>query len=143
MEGQDPSAVKEIWERLAATEMRLQMMSDLIKLKVGLADIEEFNLTLSDNLKNKPSDKVTEMQNARLVKATMSVKLKDEQTTRSKLLRERNLARTKLMKELGRNSKRYRSRIRELRQAAASVKVEYRNIYTEKMHNLKLKYRDT
>ena len=133
MEGQDPSAVKEIWESLATTEMRLQMMSELVKLNLGLADIEEFNINLTDNLKNKPSEKVTEMQNQRLIKATMSVKIKDEQTTRSKLIRKRNIARTNLMRELGRNSKKYRRRIRELRKAATDIKVGYRELYTEKM----------
>ena len=78
MEGMDSSAMKKTWEDLAATEMRLQLMSELLKLNVGLADIEEFNLDLKGNLKNKPSEKVNEMQNMRIVKATMSVKIHDE-----------------------------------------------------------------
>ena len=46
-----------IWEDLAATEMRLEMMSELIRIKVGFADIEEFNLGLKGNLKNLNSSK--------------------------------------------------------------------------------------
>ena len=52
MEGQDLSARSEIWEELAVTEMRLQLMSKLIQIKVGFADVEEFNLGLKGNLKN-------------------------------------------------------------------------------------------
>ena len=49
MEGMDLSAMKRTWEDLAETEMRLQLMSELLKLNVGLADVEEFNLNLKGN----------------------------------------------------------------------------------------------
>ena len=62
VEGQDLSAMPEIWEELARTEMRLQLMSDLIQIKVGFADVEEFNLDLKGNLKNPISGKIDEMQ---------------------------------------------------------------------------------
>ena len=54
MEGTDLSAMKKTWDDLAATEMRLQLMSELVKFKVGLADVEEFNLNLK-NLNTIPS----------------------------------------------------------------------------------------
>ena len=49
MEGKVLSAEVELWEELATTEERLHLMSELIKIKVGLADIEEFNLGLKGN----------------------------------------------------------------------------------------------
>ena len=51
MEGPDTSMMTKTWEDLAATEMRLQLMSELGKYSVGLADIEEFNLDLKSNKK--------------------------------------------------------------------------------------------
>ena len=63
----DLSVMKKTWEDLAATEMRLQLMSELVKLSVGLADVEEVNLDLKGNLTNLPSDKVSEVQNSKLV----------------------------------------------------------------------------
>ena len=143
MEGMDISAMKRTWEDLAATEMRLQLMSELVKLNVGLADVEEFNLNLKGNLKNLPSDKVSEMQNTKLVKATMDIKIQDENVTRTKLVRTRNISRTKLMRELGRNSKKYRTVIRGLRQAAWDKKASYKTIYEEKLIHLRGKYRET
>ena len=98
--------------------MHLQLMSELVKLSVGLADVEEVNLDLKGNLTNLPSDKVSEVQNLKLVKATMEIKMHDENVTRTKLVRTRNISRTKLMRELGRNTKKYRTVIRGLRQAA-------------------------
>ena len=41
MEGTVLSAMPEIWEELARTEMRLQLMRELIQIKVGFADIKE------------------------------------------------------------------------------------------------------
>ena len=68
MEGQDLSVMTKIWEDLAATDMRLEMMSELIRIKVGFADIEEFNLGLKGNLKNLTSTKISEMQDKKIVK---------------------------------------------------------------------------
>ena len=83
------------------------------------------------------------MQNMRIVKATMSVKIHDEQTTRTKLIRTRNVTRTKLMGVLGRNTKRYRTVIRGLRLSAREVKATYKAKYEEKMEHLRFKYRET
>ena len=143
MEGLDPSVMQKTWEDLAATEMRLQLMSELIHFNVGLADIEEFNLDLKDNLKNMPSEKAKEKQNMRLVKAAMSVKIHDEQTTRTKLIRERNIMRTKLMRQLGKNTRKYKTVIRNLRKAARDTKAIYKTIYDAKLPHLRLKYRET
>ena len=49
MEGPDLSVMKKTWEELAATEMRLQLMSELLKYSVGLADVENFNFDLQDH----------------------------------------------------------------------------------------------
>ena len=78
------------------------------------------------------------MQNMRLVKASMSIKIHDEQVTRSKLIRTRNVTRTKLMRELGRNTKKYRTVIKGLRQAARDVKTSYKTAYEDKMVQLEV-----
>ena len=110
---------------------------------MGLADIEEFNLDLKGNLTNIPSVKTDEMLNMKLVRAAMSVKIKDEQTTRGKLVRKRNKARSGLMKLHGRNTKKYRTAIRGLRKAAQDIKIPLKKLYDEKIPHLKAKYRET
>ena len=124
MEGKDLSARKELWESLAATESRLQLMTSLMGIKVGLADVEEFNLGLKSNLKNVNSEKTNELQDQRIVKVSMEVKIRDEITTKNKLMRKRNRARSEMQKMLGKNSKVYRREIRRLRDAARQVKEE-------------------
>ena len=96
MVGMDLSAMTETWEELAATEMRLQLMSELLKIKVGFADVEEFNLGLKGNLKNQNSNKINEMQDKKIVMVAMEIKMRDEQTTKSKLMRARNKKRAEL-----------------------------------------------
>ena len=86
----------ETWEELAATEMRLQLMSELLKIKVGFADVEEFNLGLKGNLRNKNLNKINEMQDKKIVMVAMEIKMRDEQTTKSKLMRARNKKRAEL-----------------------------------------------
>ena len=142
MEGQDLSAMTKIWEDLAATEMRLEMMSEPIRIKVGFADIEEFNLGLKGNLKNLNSSKISEMQDRKIVKVAMEVKMRDEQVTKRKLIRARNKARTETSKLLGQNTKTYRTRIRGFRDAALARKLEYRDKYSKKIEHLKFKYRE-
>ena len=57
-EGTDLSAMPDIWEDLARTETLLQLMKELTKIKVGFADVEEFNLGLRGNLKNLNSENI-------------------------------------------------------------------------------------
>ena len=118
MEGQDLSAEMEIWEGLAVTEMRLQLMSTLIKLKVGFADVEEFNLGLRGSLKNPEHQGLTNLQEKKVVTAAMGVKLRDEQVTKSKLMKSREEARREIANKFKKNSKTYRTIIRKLRTAA-------------------------
>ena len=134
--------MEEIWKALARTEMLLQLMTQLVKLKVGFAEVEEFNLGIKGNLKNPMSEKISEMQDSKIVKAAMEVKMRDEQVTKRKLIRARNKARAELSRSLGRNSKRYRTQIRCFQDRARKEKVETRIKYTEKLEHLKRKYRE-
>ena len=118
------------------------MMSELIRIKVGFADIEEFNLGLKWNLKNLTSTKISEMQDKKIVKVTMEVKMCVEPVTKRKRIRARNKARSDTSKLLGMNSKTYRTTIRGFRDAALARKVEYRDKYDKKLEHLKFKYRE-
>ena len=142
MEGQDLSAESEIWTELAVTEMRLELMSKLMKIKVGFADIEEFNLGLKGNLKNPQNPKIKELQESKVVRASMEVKMRDEQIEKRKKMKSREDARRRLGKMLGKNSNKYRSRIKRLRKEALEKKAEYRKWYDKKLEHLRFKYRE-
>ena len=142
MEGPDLSAMVELWEDLATTEMRLHLMTELLNTKVGLADIEEFNLGLKGNLKNKIDAKYCEIQESKIIKAALKVKMHDEQITMRKLIRQRNKARSTVSDMMGKNSKRYRATIKRFRDAALAKKAEMREGYQHKVRDLKFKYRE-
>ena len=142
MEGPDLSAMVDLWEDLATTEMRLHLMTELLNTKVGLADIEEFNLGLKGNLKNKIDAKYCEIQESKIIKAALKVKMHDEQITMRKLIRQRNKARSTVSDMMGKNSKRYRATIKRFRDAALAKKAEMREGYQHKVRDLKFKYRE-
>ena len=72
----------------------------------------------------------------------MKVKMHDKLITKRKLMRSRNKARQALSEILGKKSKRYRSAIKSLRDAAFDKKREYKELYITKLEHLKLKYRE-
>ena len=43
---------KDVWKALAASESRLHLMTELGKIKVGFADLEEFCLGLSSKYRS-------------------------------------------------------------------------------------------
>ena len=83
----DLSAKQELWEKLAGIEMRLQLMSKLIKINVGFADVEEFNLGLRSTLKN--PEKLGEKQDRKTVRVAMEGKMHDELIEKRKSMRDR------------------------------------------------------
>ena len=141
MEGLDLSAMSKTWQDLAASEMRLHLMTELSKLKVGLAEVEEFNKVLKLNLRCEES--YSEVQQVKFVKTTMSIKLRDEQKTNQKLITERNKERRKLAEIFGLNTKPYRAKIKIFQEEARVVKSEVRAKYRDKIEHLQLKYRET
>ena len=68
--------------------------------------------------------------------------MRDEQVTKRKLIRARNKAREELAKILGKNTKRYRTRIRGFQERARQVKAEAKEKYKNKLEHLKFKYRE-
>ena len=141
MEGLDLSAMSKTWQDLAASEMRLHLMTELSKLKIGLAEVEEFNKVLKLNLRCEES--YSEVQQVKFVKTTMSIKLRDEQKTNQKLITERNKKRRKLAEIFGLNTKPYRAKIKIFQEEARVVKSEVRAKYRDKIEHLQLKYRET
>ena len=141
MEGLDLSAMSKTWQELAASEMRLHLMTELNKAKVGLAEVEEFNCVLKINLRCEES--YSEAEQVKFVRNTMMIKLRDERKTNQKLISKRNQDRRKLAEIFGLNSKPYRAKIKIFQDEARAVKSEIRTKYKDKIEHLQLKYRET
>ena len=120
-------------------------MMELVKIKVGFPDIEEFCLeleskyrsTATGSLKDK-GDKSPEWQ---IVKVCMNLKLVDERKTNSELVSLRYNLRKKLENALGKNSRKARNRIKNLRCEAARRKKQVMTKNEEKLTHLRKKFR--
>ena len=141
MEGQELRDAKKLWEDVAANESRMHLMVELSKVKVGLADVEEFCLDLGDKCRedSRSNGKVE----WRVVKAAMDSKLVDARRIDKNLKSEQNLARRKIYKNTGDDTRKSKKIIRILKNAARDKKKELKKKFKKKVEHLKQKYRQT
>ena len=116
MEGQDLRDAKKLWEKVAANESRMHLMVELLKYKVGLADVEEFCLDLGDKCRAE-SRSIGKVE-WRVVKAAMESKLVDTRRTEKTLKFEQNITRRKIYKKNGDDSRKSKKTICILKNAA-------------------------
>ena len=142
MEGPDLRVTKKLWQDLAASESRLEMMKELGKLNVGLRQIEEFNIGLISKLRSEKMREKGEEITRKQVKSAMEIKLRDEERYHEEKERERNEKRREIRKKLVNNSRPYRALMRDLRDLAEKVKEDYRLKYSSKLSHLKEIFRE-
>ena len=141
VEGVDLGLIK-VWQELAASECRLELMTKLKNLNLGLAEVEEFNLGINVQFRSEKSrEKLANGEN-KFVKAAMESKSMDEVYKNSEITRERNKKRRELAEQYGKNTRRYNGIIKKLRTEARLVKTEYKEKYKNKLEHLLRKYRE-
>ena len=52
MEGQELRAATRVWQDQAASESRLELMSEVMRVNVGFADLQIFNLGITNKLRS-------------------------------------------------------------------------------------------
>ena len=52
MEGTDIRVMEKVWRQVAECDERIKLMKKLIKLGIGLAEVEEFGLNIQKKLKS-------------------------------------------------------------------------------------------
>ena len=122
MEGQELRDAKKLWEQVAANESRMHLMVELVKHKVGLADVEEFCIDLGDKCRAE-ARQIGKVE-WRVVKATMESKLVDARRKEKKLKRDQNLTRKKIYNGSGEDSRKSKKIIRILKNEARNMKRE-------------------
>ena len=116
------------------------MMKKLIKLEVGVAEVEELGIKIhskfkSNYFKNKVKD--GEVVSKEALKSIMVVKLRDEKKYLKDMMRKKNIMREEINKELKKNSRPSRRMLQEFRNESAKTRVEYREKYRQKLDHLK------
>ena len=143
--GKEVRIEREVWSKLAESEARLHLIMELQKLKVGFPDVEEFCLQIESKYRSvavgslqEQGEKSPEWQ---IVKICMDLKLKDERKKNAELVTERYNLRRKIEETLGRNTRRTRNKIKNLRTEAARRKKTVMTKYEDKLTHLRKKYR--
>ena len=136
MEGPDLRVMSKTWNLIAATEERIQLMKKLVKLGIGVAEIEELGINLkskfkSDNFKRRVQE--GEMLNRESLKSIMLLKLRDEKKHLSELLKAKSDMRMKIEEKLNKNSRPARRLLKDFREQSAKTRIECRRKYEEKI----------
>ena len=145
MEGTDRRVMNKTWSLVAATEERIQLMKRLIKLDLGVAEVEELGINIhskfkSKNFKNRVE--AGEMLSKEALKGVMLLKLRDEKKHLEELQKTQKDMRRKIEDQLKKNSRPARGILKEFREASAATRRECRKKYDEKIEHLKRKYRE-
>ena len=77
VEGPDLGLMIKTWKDLAASESRLELMTKLKILSLGLAEVEEFNLGLNLQFRSEKSREKLANGEKKFVKAAMEAKFMD------------------------------------------------------------------
>ena len=145
MEGSDRREMSKTWCQVATCEERIQLLRKLIKLEIGVAEVEEFGLNIQSKFKSfafKNRVKDGEILNKEALKEIMKLKLRDEKKYLKELLITKNKLRTELDNELKKNSRPSRRLLKEFREESARVRIEIRQKYRVKIEHLRRKYRE-
>ena len=132
------------WTQIAACEERIQLMKKLLKLEVGMAEIEELGLNINSKFKSlafKNRIKNGEVVSKEVLKEIMILKLRDEKKYLGELISEQKEMRRMIDSELQKNSRPARRLLKEFREESARTRKECRKKYDDKIEHLKRKYR--
>ena len=141
-EGTSLGEKEKIWSEVASTEMRINLMNNLINNKVGFNDVEMFNLGLEFNMKSKSLKDGDRERDTTVIEAAMRRKRKDEIKYRREQIGKRNELRKMMKNTLGEKSNEYKRMMRHLNMTAQRTRENLKHKYDKKLKHLKEKYMD-
>ena len=142
-DGLDLSAAIKVWTQVTTSECRQKLLSDLIFLKIGLKDIEDYVEDLQLKFRSSDFKAKSEKGNfgeIKIVGEIMGLKLRDEKRYYEEILTTRNEYRRNIRGLYGENSKKTRAVIKNLRQESTRTKRDYTIKFQEKIEHLKKKH---
>ena len=127
-EGLDIGEVSKVWIRLAKSEMRLELLKELIKHDLGLNDVQDYYSDLKLKLRSTALKENNDSEK-KLVRENMQLKLHDERKFNQELLTDRNNWRREITRLLIGHPSKERSVVRFLREQATMEKKTTREKY--------------
>ena len=138
--GPDKRILRKLWKNVILTEAQLQLISRLMKLNLGLADIEEFLLTQKGKLKSCKFK--TNNVNSNEVNVLMKKKLADAQERHREALKAKESKRNELDSLFGLRSRRCRNVMRKLGREMRILRSKLSIKNKAKVEWLQQKYRE-
>ena len=139
-EGPDLSCAGKVWTLVAHSECRMELLSRLVSKNLGLKEVQDIAESLeiqfrSENLKNN-----SEKAEKKIVSDIMRLKLRDEKAFHGETVMKRNMIRRQIYAQYGKNSRRSRTILKNLRNEATKEKTIMNKIYEKKLEFLRDKY---
>ena len=128
-----------VWQEAAHSEQIVELLSELRSLGIGVNEVEQFNLGLKLNFKSEKMKNGCEVEERKVVKVAMDLKVRDENYRRQELQRAKNIERRKLAEKLGNNSRPFRRVMKFLKGEATKTKKQNSEKYNEKIKHLRRK----
>ena len=140
MEGQERRVMARAWNQVAECEERIDLMKALVRLGVGVAEVEEIGISIhskfkSNNFKSRVKD--GEVVSKEALRELMLLKLKDEKKHLKELLIIKNGLRRELEQKLKKNSRPSRNILKDFREKSARTRKELREKYRANIDHLK------
>ena len=143
--GLDLRVASDTWVKLGESEARLHLMVELGHLEVGFPDVENFCLDLESKYRATVTGELREKGKKspewKVVKLCMELKMLDERKVNARLETAKYKMRKKLEDQLGKNSRKLRNLIKNLRHEAARNKSEVMKKNEDKLKHLRRKFR--
>ena len=139
-EGLDLSYAEHIWTKVAQSECRIEMLSTLTKLKIGLREVQDYSDSLQLKLKSDSFKSNIEQNIERVIMGAMSLKLRDEKCYCGELYAKSDAVRREMRQSFGENTRQTRTIIKHLRNEAARERTYQRMRYCKKLDYLREKY---
>ena len=136
----DLSIASAAWIKTARAECQLQLLRDLQAAKVGVAAVEEFLEDLEGAMKSKKKKKKVSKRDTDLMRRIMEKKVRDAE----EVWREADTRKCRLRRKIqdlhGKNTRKTRKTIKDLRKEARREKKIIQEKHQEKIDHLKKKY---
>ena len=134
--GLDIGFVRDTWEGLAISRCRTDMFRALIRLDIGVNQVEDYNAALNIQLKSNLFKGRGGQGSRDVVRVAMKYKLKDSIQTTNEISRVRDSLRRKLKLIHGNKTVTTRKILRDLTSRAEEKKKEHKEDYRQKIDHL-------
>ena len=138
--GSDSQFITNSWDKLAVSQCRLEMIRVLVRMEIGLNEVEDYNTALNLKIKSRALRDRGTLGNRGVVREAMRGKLIDEVRVLDECTRERDKVRRYIKSIYGDKSVTTKAILKGLKLTSDIVRKDLRKKYFDKIEHLKKKF---